>query len=286
MIRIIYIGWVLVLGLLSGMTAWFLLTLFDLVHQMSHSLILFNEFIYQGMLIGMGLNCFFFTREEWVHANLKRLGQRLPVAAGGGLLCGLLSFGLALSLKSLPWYIPPELIRVLSWICLLTALGAVLHLNHPPNKDTALGLAAALLAGILTAGLQELLIDLLPPVYASLLLLLAAAVMLHLFTVAPNFLITRSFLRILNGDDEGKAFLLDQPHLTLGYNHNNNIVLHGYAEVCKQHAGLRRVDKEFEISNMDSGQLLVNYRPIDAQVLKTGDIIKIGTALIQLCEVR
>ena len=60
----------------------------------------------------------------------------------------------------------------------------------------------------------------------------------------------------------------------------------GYAEVCDLHANILKKDKEVIIENADEGgEVLVNYRLVDQQSMKKGDVIKIGTALLQYYEI-
>jgi len=66
----------------------------------------------------------------------------------------------------------------------------------------------------------------------------------------------------------------------------NDFVLNGYAEVCNLHAHIYKKDNQVFIENEEEGsEILVNYRQIDQQAMKKGDVIKIGTALLQYYEI-
>ncbi|GIT62620.1 MAG: hypothetical protein Ct9H300mP21_01660 [Pseudomonadota bacterium] len=93
-------------------------------------------------------------------------------------------------------------------------------------------------------------------------------------------------LRVVSGKQEGQIFLLDQNRFTLGYGSQNDFILKGYAEVCDLHANILKKGKEVIIENADEGgEVLVNYRLVDQQSMKKGDVIKIGTALLQYYEI-
>ena len=90
----------------------------------------------------------------------------------------------------------------------------------------------------------------------------------------------------MSGKQEGQRFLLDQNRFTLGYGSQNDLILKGYAEVCDLHANILKKDKEVFIENADAGgEVLVNYRLVDQHTMKKGDVIKIGTALLQYYEI-
>ena len=85
---------------------------------------------------------------------------------------------------------------------------------------------------------------------------------------------------------EGHIFLLDQIRFTLGYGSQNDLILKGYAEVCNLHAYIYKKGKFVIVENADAGgEVLVNYRLVDQQSVKKGDVIKIGTALLQYYEI-
>ena len=56
--------------------------------------------------------------------------------------------------------------------------------------------------------------------------------------------------------------------------------------MCDLHAQIFKKDKQVFIENTDAGnEVLVNYRVVDQQSMKKGDVIKIGTALLQYYEI-
>jgi hypothetical protein len=98
--------------------------------------------------------------------------------------------------------------------------------------------------------------------------------------------VTSFALRVLTGKQEGQIFLLDQNSFTLGYSSQNDFNLNGYAEVCNLHAHIYKKDNQLFIENTDAdSEVLVNYRKVDQQAMKKGDVIKIGTAQLQYYEI-
>ena len=99
--------------------------------------------------------------------------------------------------------------------------------------------------------------------------------------------VTSCALQILSGLQEGQKFLLDQNKFYVGYGTNNDLILAGYSEVHYRHAIITKINNEVFIHNLSSeNNVLVNFRTIDhQQAMKKGDIIKIGTALMQYHEI-
>ena len=72
----------------------------------------------------------------------------------------------------------------------------------------------------------------------------------------------------------------------IGYGNKNDLILKGYAEICDHHARLTNQDGRVVIENAETGgDVLVNYRYVSKQSIKEGDIIKLGSALLQYHEV-
>jgi polysaccharide deacetylase 2 family uncharacterized protein YibQ len=56
--------------------------------------------------------------------------------------------------------------------------------------------------------------------------------------------------------------------------------------VCNLHAHIYKKDDQVFIENTDAdNEVFVNYRQIDQQAMKKGDVIKIGTAQLQYYEI-
>lgn len=95
----------------------------------------------------------------------------------------------------------------------------------------------------------------------------------------------RRWLRVLTGAAHDPIFALSGGNISLGKLESNDIPLLGFEEVYPFHCQLIWEQDHYEIRDHDQGgTVLVNFRPAQTQALKSGDLIKIGTALIQYGE--
>lgn len=95
----------------------------------------------------------------------------------------------------------------------------------------------------------------------------------------------RRWLRLLTGPGEDDIFPLEGGQITLGKNEHNDIALRDFQEVYPYHCELRWSADHYEIvDNEQGGVVLVNYRQIQEHALKPGDLVKIGSALLQYGE--
>ncbi|MEE8396921.1 MAG: FHA domain-containing protein [bacterium] len=97
--------------------------------------------------------------------------------------------------------------------------------------------------------------------------------------------LARSWLRLLTGPAEDIVFPLNGHRVTLGSLQSNDIPLVDFQQIFPVHCHLAWDGSRYEIvDNEDGGVVLVNYRQVREQSLKPGDLIKIGTALLQYGE--
>jgi hypothetical protein len=95
----------------------------------------------------------------------------------------------------------------------------------------------------------------------------------------------RRWLRLLTGPGEDRIYPLQGAHITLGKNERNDIPLLEFQEIYPYHCELRWVSDHYEIvDNEQGGVVLVNYRQVQEHALRAGDLIKIGSALLQYGE--
>jgi hypothetical protein len=96
----------------------------------------------------------------------------------------------------------------------------------------------------------------------------------------------RRWLRVLTGAGEDNFFPLTTQSVSLGRQESNDIPLLEYQEVFPFHCQLRWETDHYQILDREQGgMVLVNYRQIHEQTLKSGDLVKLGTALLQYGEV-
>ena len=95
----------------------------------------------------------------------------------------------------------------------------------------------------------------------------------------------RRWLRLLSGPGEDRIIPLQGGPLTLGRNERNDIPLLDFHEIYPYHCELRWASDHYDIvDNERGGIVLVNFRQVQEHALKSGDLIKIGTALLQYGE--
>jgi Inner membrane component of T3SS, cytoplasmic domain len=243
-----------------------------------------------GAALGLGLGLFLGPADALLHHYFRRA---LKTAVAGALLGALLgAAGAALQLagarvEAWPGVTPAHL----AWLGLGLTLGligaagglaATLGEGHRRLGRTLAGLlAGALLGGALAAAAQAVADD----AWALLgaLVLWGALLALTLYWWPRRW--ARRWLRLLTGPGEDDIFPLRGGHITLGKNERNDIPLREFQEIFPYHCALRWATDHYEIvDNEQGGIVLVNYRQVQEHALKPGDLIKIGSALLQYGE--
>ena len=275
-----------VIGGLGGLMSWAFLQIFLYAQQMVGPFPLLDQFVYKGMIVGIGVGIFIYSRETILSENFFALKTNILIGAciGGG--SGLLGFVMGQSLLAFPVYVPLSWVRIASWTLLGFWLGILVNLTVPASRRSFLQVIGALLGGLLGGFFFEAYQLLQIETMSNLVSLIFIGMILSLSIVFFQICTSKAYLRVLTGGSEGKIFLLDKNKFSLGYQSHNDIVLRGYSEVCGTHAHIIKNSPNFQIINVcPGGQVFVNYRFVDQQSMKNGDIIKLGTALLQYCEV-
>lgn len=95
----------------------------------------------------------------------------------------------------------------------------------------------------------------------------------------------KRWLRLLTGPGEDNIFPLDTSSFTLGKDQTNDIPLVNYKEVFPFHCRLTWGKRYYEVIDQEqNGLVMINYRQAQDQALRPGDLVKIGTALLQYGE--
>ena len=112
-----------------------------------------------------------------------------------------------------------------------------------------------------------------------------AVLALGLYWLEQRFAIR--WLRLLTGPGEDRIFPLKGGLITLGKSEKNDIPLLKFNEIYPFHCKLQWKNDQYLIGDTDQGGMVwVNYRESVDHALKPGDIVKIGTALLQYGEAR
>ena len=201
-----------------------------------------------------------------------------------GAILGLFCFGIGQFLQA--WLTLPTVSRLTSWTLLGLLIEGATELFRFRSGFLWPRIISGGIGGAIGGGIFELLLlyKMTGPDHLFALILTGFSISLFIGITEDHF--TSVALRILSGKQEGQIFLLDQNRLTLGYGSQNDLILKGYAEVCNLHAYIYKKGKNVIVENADAGgEVLVNYRLVDQQSVKKGDVIKIGTALLQYYEI-
>ncbi len=167
-----------------------------------------------------------------------------------------------------------------AWAVLGAAIGASEGLRSMSFKKTLLGITGGLFGGLL-GGLVFIASTIHFPgfIFGRLiaLILLGASISLLYSILEKRF--SLGSLKVLNGQQKGKEFLVNQRRLTIGQHTRSDIVLIGYDDVAALHAQLQ-VKKDAVVLQARDGTVLVNEVKIDKIQLKLDDVIQIGSAKI------
>ncbi|MGK5094364.1 FHA domain-containing protein [Deltaproteobacteria bacterium TL4] len=273
----------LVIGTVGGMSSWALLQIFYFFH-MRQPLPLLDQFIYEGVMAGIGFGAYINANEALLNSNREAIVKRMLWGTCLGGLSGLISFTCAQSL--LAFYTPILWIRLTAWTLLGLCIGGVTSYQLPLSKRFFFQILGGGIGGI-SGGILFEFCQKIPYEYlGNFFGLIVFGVCLSLAMTCIETLFSKAYLRVLCGNNEGQVYLLDKDQFLIGYSSQSDIMLSGYAEVCDKHARIYQQKSQCIMRTAQvGGQILINFRSVNQQVMKKGDIIKIGTALLQYCEI-
>jgi len=279
-IRLIQIS---IIGCSGGVLAWLFWQILLLMQMKFGDLPLMSQFIWNGTVIGAGIGVAIFSANAIISKNLFLLKKTISLGLAYGIVCSLFAFILSQGLLALS--IPLFGVRIVAWVIFCVSLG----LNYKKyTKSTGSNfttvvilIVSGLFSGVLIEANQLLKLDFNTDIPV---LFIIGGVFALSFNII-KLLSSNAFIRILTGENEGQIYLLNSSVSRLGYSENNDIILRGYSELCEFHAQIEQREGGYQIFNISSGgQIFVNYRFVDQQNMKNGDIVKIGSALLQYCE--
>lgn len=249
-----------------------------------------------GATFGLVLGLLLAPLDELVGHYPRRMLKTGFAGALLGALGGLLALGplgLMVAVPGGPAPVPQYEPALFHWALLGPALGAlsacVAFASGMGIGQARLGLRRALwsligglLAGTLLAGVFALL-PTSPWLHFAGFGLWAGLLALVTFWREKRF--ARRWLRVLSTPGEDRIVPLLGPALRIGKLESNEIALPFYQEIYPVHCQLRRVGAQYQIVDDETGgMVMVNFRQVQEQTLKTGDLVKIGSALLQYGE--
>ena len=249
-----------------------------------------------GGALGLGIGVLLAPADALLHHYLRRaLRSALAGALLGGLL-GVLGTAAQVALQDAdaaigaqwPWATPIRLEAAGLVLTLgLVGAGSALAANLFPSRRHAL--RQVLLGGIVGMALAALLVPLLgaaafdPWAVLSALAVWSGLLALVLHGWARRR--ARRWLRLVTGPGEDSIFPLQGRQVTLGKHERNDIPLVDFQEIFPFHCELRWAADHYEIvDNEQGGVVLVNFRQVQEHALRPGDLVKIGSALLQYGE--
>lgn len=95
--------------------------------------------------------------------------------------------------------------------------------------------------------------------------------------------LTRAWVVVQNGRQEGRAFPLDRPAVRLGRDEHTDVGLFGDMSVARDHAEIRREDGHYRLYPRDPGRkTAINGQPVAAPApLRDGDLIDLGSTRLR-----
>ena len=281
-----------ILGIIGGILGWALLqsgfNIFGALTTGLFSELNSNwifEFNYEGSLIGLGLGLVLQSRASILnHHELMGVLFKMFIGAFLGAIFGLICFGIGNLLIALQ--ISPSICHIISWTLLGLSITGTSELFCPSSGFSVPRIISGGIGGTIGGSIFELLLQYhLSGTEHFVGIVLVGFSIFLIIGIAENK-ITSFGIKVLSGKQEGQIFLLNQNRFSLGYGLQNNLILRGYAEVCDTHAHITKRGNQNYIESADiGGDILVNYRLVDQQSIKKGDVIKIGTALMQYYEI-
>ncbi|MBF0351012.1 MAG: hypothetical protein HQM11_08260 [SAR324 cluster bacterium] len=272
----------ILIGTTAGICGWLLFQLLAYIY-LDYPLPFLDLFVYQGIFTGAGLGAFIYAKDAFLNQNWSLARRKLLLGSILGLVIALIAFTCAQSL--LAFYVSASVVRVIAWTLWATGIASFTGYSRPLTRrfflQTLNGALGGLFGGIFLEGFLLIPLENL----SSFLGIVVIGICVPFFMAIVEILLSNAYLKVLNGEQEGVAFFLDKDQFSIGYDYANDIVLTGYSEVCSQHSRIIKQGQQCILQNAQTGgQVLINYRLVNQQSMKRGDIVKIGTALLQFCE--
>lgn len=174
--------------------------------------------------------------------------------------------------------------RAVSWAILGLGIGVSQGLAHRSTQRLAYGVIGGVLGGFLGGFLFEALREGLGNRYDLSqglgVVILGAGLGLCLALVEQ--VLRRSWVQVLNGRQEGRAYLLGNRVSALGLDEHIEVGLFGDPEVARRHAEIEATAGGYVLRNRDArGRTRLNGKPVaDSAPLGDGDRIELGRTLL------
>lgn len=250
-----------------------------------------------GALLGLPLGALVAPADSLLYRNFRRAAVQSLfggfVAASIGAAGFSASIALLRMLEAMPkdtLPIPPYLSLWILVPVIMALLGACIGWASTINPGASAEIRPRLKAGLISGLLAGLPVSILLSQFGELgwiamvsLALWGGVVALALFWREKRF--AKRWLRVLSGTSKEQYFPLLNKEVRIGKEESNDIPLKTFEEIYPFHCRIHWNDDHYELVESDQGgMVLVNFRQVRSQVLKHGDLVKIGSALLQYGE--
>ncbi|MDH5561791.1 MAG: FHA domain-containing protein [Deltaproteobacteria bacterium] len=281
-----------ILGLSAGLIAWAFQELL-LVFTHYDIIPLSVKAALTGGLVGVIFGVFFGAKEGFFTKDVNKMKKGALVVGSLGLISGaILFFSIEILQAFIHWILVPEsilpgLFYSQRWILLALSLGVAVGIRDQFGIMLTRGILSGIAAGIVGAVLCFLASVILDNSFfiRGVSLISFGIVLFYSAFYFANYK-KKEWVRILNGNQEGFEFELFKNIHHIGCQVWDEINLKSYQDINSSHAKLIKYPCGYSLVDNDPlGRTFVNYRTISEQPLKNGDVIKIGDALFQYCQV-
>ena len=281
----------IVYGLAAGLTVWFfhelLLYLFysGLIPDKVNSLL-------SGGVIGLTAGLTTLLAAGFFSGNKVLIKRGIVFGGIFGLIGGVVSF-FVFDLMISGWefiaanWLITNLFYASRWLVLALFIGIALGFRDSNELVLLRGLASTAVAGILGgAAITVSTHFIVSPFWSRGVGYIVFLIILTLSIPYFSKLGRKIWIKALNGKLEGLEFEMFKEIHHFGTQSDDDINLRSYEDIRPTHAKLIKYYSGYSLLDNDPfWQTFVNFRNIKEQLLKNGDILKIGKALFQYCTI-
>lgn len=277
------------IGLISGLTVWPFAELVLHFQESFSSYLLFTVVL--GATFGFVIGGVFGSRDG-LFSGIKR-HLLLGVIRGGliglvggiiGFLCGqlVLFLGGEYLIHSKVAYntIALPLSRSAGWGVLGIFIGMIDGLRSRSMIKFRAGIIGGLAGGIIGGAFLEYMRLLLPiGIIARLTGFLIFGLSIGFFYSLVEERLSYGYLKVLNGREKGREFLVSNNTIKIGKSTTNDIILGGYASIAPDHARISIINGNVVLQKVSTKWgVMANDQSVDEHMLKIDDVIQIGRA--------
>lgn len=242
-----------------------------------------------GILAGIGLCSLITARDSYFSGSSSQIKRGLIFGTILGLIGGVIFMIVTsqntVSESNQTSQTTHSLLLASRWLILTLCFGIAAGLNGKSSTMLARGIVSGIVSGLFCIAISYFVsvLSFVIEIGNFINMLTATLTFLMIYEVSKQYG-KKTWIKSLNGKLEGYDFELTNDIHFLGTQYKDDINLNGYPDVNQTHAKLvRYLDGYSLIDNDPFSQTYVNFRNINEQPLKSGDILKIGRALFQFC---